>query len=390
MFSSRTVRRVLAVTASLGVVAGLSGCSGAEASEPTGAFAFVVGARNNMPAPRLDGQALEALEAAVTDQSQASVVVADGKPSVVASKSLVAEGGTDTARKLSAQDNREAIANALRNAAADDEESNLLAALGEGVRTLPAGNGPRTMVVVDSGLSTVAPLDFTQPGLLDADPAEVVASLLAADELPDLTGVRVVVQGLGDTAPPQQPLSISQRKSLLALWRAVLEAAGASEVVIEERQLRQPPAGGLPDVTEVPLPAGIECTSSTIVLTGGDVAFEPDSDVFRDGAAAEALLAPIAEQLAGSGATATLTGTTADVGELDGQKALSLRRAEAVRDLLVRLGVAAPNLTVVGLGSDFPGYVEDHAADGSLIPGAAAANRKVLIEVIGAAGLVCS
>jgi outer membrane protein OmpA-like peptidoglycan-associated protein len=384
------VRRFLAVTASLGVVAGLSGCSGAEASEPTGAIAFVVGARNNMPAPRLDGQALEALEAAVADQSQASVVVADGKPSVADSTSLVVEGATDTARTLSAQDNREAIASALRNAAADDEESNLLAALGEGVRTLPAGNDPRTMVVVDSGLSTVAPLDFTQPGLLDADPAEVVASLLAADELPDLTGVRVVVQGLGDTAPPQEQLGISQRKSLIALWRAVLEAAGASEVVIEERQLLEPPAGDLPDVSEVVLAPGLECTSSTIVLTGGDVAFEPDSDVFRDRAAAEALLAPIGEQLAGAGATATLTGTTADVGDLAGQKELSLQRAEAVRDLLVRLGVPAPNLTVLGLGSDFPGYVQDQAPDGSLIPAAAAANRKVVVEVFGAAGLSCN
>jgi outer membrane protein OmpA-like peptidoglycan-associated protein len=61
-----------------------------------------------------------------------------------------------------------------------------------------------------------------------------------------------------------------------------------------------------------------------------------------------------------------------------------------VRGLLVDLGVPTSNLTVVGLGSDFPGYVEDHTAEGSLIPAAAAANRKVVIEVLGGAGLSCS
>jgi outer membrane protein OmpA-like peptidoglycan-associated protein len=57
-------------------------------------------------------------------------------------------------------------------------------------------------------------------------------------------------------------------------------------------------------------------------------------------------------------------------------------------DLLVSLGVPADRMKAVGLGSDFPGYTEDHDAEGALIPESAAANRKVIIELIGAAGEV--
>jgi len=39
------------------------------------------------------------------------------------------------------------------------------------------------------------------------------------------------------------------------------------------------------------------------------------------------------------------------------------------------LGVPAGSMTVVGLGSDFPGYVDDHDEQGNLAPAAAALNR---------------
>ena len=70
------------------------------------------------------------------------------------------------------------------------------------------------------------------------------------------------------------------------------------------------------------------------------------------------MLEPIAEQLAAAaGARVTLTGTTADVGDAQGQVALSLAtRAGGACQFLVDLGVPASSMTAVGLGSDFPGY----------------------------------
>ena len=374
--------RLLAATVSLGLAVGLAGCGGDEATaDPTGAAAFVVGARSNMPAPQLDGRAMGVLDRAVDNQSLAAIVVADGEPSVLGTMSLAVEGATSQARKASQDDNRQAVLDGIAAARADGEEADLLMGLELAARTLRSVETlPHEIAVIDSGLSTVAPLDFTQPGLLEADPREVAESLSKQDALPDLEGIEVVFQGLGDTAAPQEPLSIAQRTNLIAIWRAVVETAGG-EVLLEERPLAEETVVGLPDVSVVPVPAGPACVGATIELTGADVAFQPDSAEFVDAAAARAVLEPIAEQLVETSATATLTGTTADVGPIEGQRALGLSRAQAVLDELVALGVPGEALTAVGLGSEFPGYVPDHHAAGDLLPGPAAANRKVIITL---------
>jgi outer membrane protein OmpA-like peptidoglycan-associated protein len=120
-----------------------------------------------------------------------------------------------------------------------------------------------------------------------------------------------------------------------------------------------------------------------VVLTGGDVTFRPDSADLLDPAAASATLEPIARKMISGGLRATLTGTTADVGDEAGQRQLSRQRAQAVLDLLVGLHVPAGRMTAVGLGSDFPGYVRDHDRAGHLVPWAAAANRKVTVQLLG-------
>jgi len=154
--------------------------------------------------------------------------------------------------------------------------------------------------------------------------------------------------------------------------------------------LQGQPAASLPPVTPVTWGPGVTCTASTVVLTGGDVAFRPNSAVFLDRTAAEATVRPIAEQLIASDGTATLTGTTANVEDMAGQRKLSLERAQAVMGLLVGLGVPSDHLSAVGLGSDFPGYVQDHDGSGHLMAGPAAQNRKVIIASSGSAALHCA
>src|SRR4051794_6932044 len=344
-----------------------------------------------MPQPTLDGESREMLDAAVEMQSFLTVVVADGDPFVSTKGSLLIEGKNGPAQDASKERNRQKVTKALADAAAKTPETDLLGALDLGARSIAGADGAHTVVVVDSGLSTVAPLDFTQPGMLDADPAEVVASLQAAGELPDLSGDEVVFEGLGDTADPQPSLTRGERTNLIAIWTAIAEAAGAATVDVEPAPLSGDSAPGLPPVTVVALPPVMTCTPGTVTLTGGDVAFRPDSAAFLDRAAATDVVRPIAEQLVERGATATVTGTTARVGDDAGQVALSQQRAQAVADLLTGLGVPADRLTVRGLGSDFPGYVQDHDAAGNLIPGAAAANRTVEIASVGVTTeLACS
>ena len=77
-----------------------------------------------------------------------------------------------------------------------------------------------------------------------------------------------------------------------------------------------------------------------------------------------------------------LIGTTAMAGDSEeGRKLLSERRANAVKAVLVELGVPAESITTEGVGATWPDRVPDIAPDGSLIPWAAAQNRSVIVQL---------
>jgi outer membrane protein OmpA-like peptidoglycan-associated protein len=119
------------------------------------------------------------------------------------------------------------------------------------------------------------------------------------------------------------------------------------------------------------------------VFTGeSPVRFEPNSTAFVDSAAAVRALTPIARWLAGGRSRrALLVGTTADVGPMTGQVALSRLRAGRVRAELVALGASPGQISVRGVGSDFPGFVPDRNASGTLLAGPAVLNRSVRITL---------
>ncbi|MGY1712412.1 OmpA family protein [Geodermatophilus sp. SYSU D00758] len=388
--SPSRLRRILAAAGCIVVPLGLASCTEAPPADPTGGLAVVVGARANMPPVALDGIAAQVVANAADTQADVAVLVADGTPAVVGTQRVRTAGADGDARRADRARDRRALEEDLRAAAADSPETDLLTALGMAAQAVAEAPGRHTVLVVDSGLSTAGALDFRQPGLLDADAADLVESLRAAGALPDLTGVHVVFQGLGDTAAPQPALDAVTRAQLVELWTAVALASGAVDVNVEHTPLAGTPDPALPPVSTVGAGGGVTCTSDTVVLDGGAVSFLADSAAFRDLVAATETLQPIADRMREAGATATLTGTTADVGDAEGQVRLSRERAQAVADLLAQLGVPAASMGVVGLGSDFPGYVPDHDEQGRLIPGAAALNRKVVIELSGATVTVCS
>ena len=68
---------------------------------------------------------------------------------------------------------------------------------------------------------------------------------------------------------------------------------------------------------------------------------------------------------------------------MQSQVDLSTQRAEAVKALLVEAGAPADRITTSGVGSQFPGYVNDVGPGGKQLPGPATTNRKVLVEPTG-------
>jgi len=117
--------------------------------------------------------------------------------------------------------------------------------------------------------------------------------------------------------------------------------------------------------------------------------FRPDSKAFADPAAAALALARFAGWLAANPARhAWLVGTTADVGPMAGQVRLSVRRADRVRLELVVLGASFAQISVKGVGSDFPQFKPDRSPSGTLLAGPATLNRSVCITLGGPASPV--
>jgi outer membrane protein OmpA-like peptidoglycan-associated protein len=205
--------------------------------------------------------------------------------------------------------------------------------------------------------------------------------------LPDLHGVRLIFSGLGDTAAPQAPLGIADRTNLVAVWRAIGARAGA-HVEIVNAPLGSAAKPGLPPVAKVPVsppalavPMVRRHAPVAVELRDQSVHFVPDEAVFAKPAAVAALLRPIAARILAQQLRVHLTGSTASVGSESGRRALSLRRANAVKAVLVAEGVPARSITTTGVGTDWTRHVPDLDAHGNLLPGPAAQNRMVLLEL---------
>lgn len=378
--------RGVVLAAVVTVLATLAGCGGAAASsadplpKPTGALAIVVGGHANAPAAVLTGAAAHARDLAVSQQSYFTLVVADGAPFVKEQGPLRMSGDTGTARQRERDANRQRIDDAVALAHAQAPESDLLAALRVAAESIQDHPGPHTIVVLDSGLSTTGALNFTNPDVLDAVPQELADALGLVHQLPPLKDMTVRFVGLGNTAEPQQELAGVRRVQLQAIWTQLAQTAGAAQVDVESApEPSDPQPADLPPVTPVVLPRGYECAGNVMTITGGALAYQPYTSSFLDPAGAEEILRPVGEQVKSGSMTAVLKGTAADVRDPAEQARLSYLQPQTIADLWLDQGVPVQLLTVVGLGSDFPGRVAERNAAGAFDPVAAEANRRITI-----------
>ena len=356
-----------------------------------GPVVFAVSGRQDRPAPALTGAMQAAATSAVDSGSAIGLVNVDGTPQLVAaSRFSDPTAGNSDALTSDQTTYLGQVESAVTDIRAKAPHADVLKALDVAGRAIRAAC-PRagTIYLEDSGLSETGTMDFRQQGLLEALPSDVVAFLRAQDELPHLKGISVVLVGIGDTAPPQHPLSIAQRDNLIAIWSAIALAGGAASVQVDPAPLSGPAPTHVPTVSLVPVPAEPvfqpphnpgPASPETVLPDSGPVGFEPNSTVFRQPAEAQAALRPLARYLAAHpSARILLTGTTAHWGSLTGCKTLARHRADTVKALLVKMGARASQIETQGLGWQFPGYINDQGPDGTLLPGPAEHNRSVII-----------
>jgi outer membrane protein OmpA-like peptidoglycan-associated protein len=353
----------------------------------TGAVIFVVSGRQNSPGPALSGPMGCAAWHAILDGAPIGVVDLDGQPHQTLSTHFSDPGVNKSTLQQDEQNYFAELASKVQQTRAKYPHADMLDALDAAGRAIQAGGATNgTIYIEDSGLQETGPVNFRQLGMLEADPAEVIRFLTKEHELPDLTGVKVIFIGLGDTAPPQAPLSIAQRASLEAIWLGIAKAGGAVTQVNQTPRSGVAAPRGVPPVLPVDIPAEPSWKPgqpSYPLPDTGPVGFQPNLAVFRDPSAAEAALEPIARYLTANPSTRIeLTGTTAHWGSLSGSRELSVQRADAVKVVLVRLGARAAQILTRGVAWQFPSYQNDRGPAGTLLPGPAEHNRSVIVSTL--------
>jgi outer membrane protein OmpA-like peptidoglycan-associated protein len=370
-------------------LAGLSGMNAPVAQhcgDPRG-IVLIIGAHRNAPAPSLGSRLSCQVAATIRAHLPVWIVVASGQPLVITPQLASGQGGTLAQQNSPwVQQDVRRVQAAVAAARPDSPGIDDLAALAVAAdEARSAGDPHAELALIDSGLDDRGALDFIVPGMLAAAPAEVARQLQASGNLPDLRGFTVLLVGIGYTSPPQAPLSAKWRSSITQIWAAVVTAAGAEVQVIPQPgqgpsvKTDQPvQAVAIPPAQPVRPPG-----PGTVVFTQeSPVRFEPNSTAFVDPAAAVRALTPIARWLAADPSRhAWLEGTTADVGPMSGQIALSRLRADHVRAELIALGAAPAQISATGVGSDFPQFKPDRDVSGILLAGPAALNRSVRIKL---------
>jgi OOP family OmpA-OmpF porin len=340
-------------------------------------LAVAVGGRANAPTPVVPDGVGALIDKAVTDGTGIDVIRVDGHPSIACAMSFKSDAANPVARADDLNRFKQQARGAVVAARAKEPEANPLQAI---VLAASSAGPGGTVVLVDSGLQTLAPLDFHVQGLLDADPDAVVKQLSSSGYLPDLSGRTVVLAGVGYTAAPQPPLDDRRRANLVHIWEKIVSAAGATVQTVTSPNTDSAP-GGVPAVSPVDVPPTdvirIGCNTESILSNDGAVGFQPDSTTFVDSGLARQALAEFAAFLKQNrGAQAVLVGTVAHYGTDDGDAGLSRLRAQRVRDVLIELGADGGRVIAHGAGwGPFPTKV------GPPSPTDDPRNRRVVITI---------
>jgi outer membrane protein OmpA-like peptidoglycan-associated protein len=343
------------VVATAATVFGLRFSSSSSITSSPGARVVIAAtATANEPAPTLPADILQTLRSAGLARTPATAyVVAPGAshPDTISLTPRSTDGQVDYGPTRSAvlDANISAVERALGNQA-NTGQLDVLSALAEAVSTT---SSPGTLIVVSSGLSTAGAFDLRQIGW-DAVPSSLAAQLRAQKGLPDLAGWRVIFSGLGDVAGRQRALPLPQQVTLESYWIAICRASGAAACSVDNTprpHLASHVTGAVP-VVSVPgvATAAGPAYAATITL--------PDRLLFQFNSttlfpSAETILQPIMQKARSHHLLVSITGNASPDGDSDAYNlALSAKRADAVKDKLIALGLAARQIVrVAGAGT---------------------------------------
>ncbi|MFI9636652.1 OmpA family protein [Nocardia sp. NPDC051929] len=233
--------------------------------------------------------------------------------------------------------------------------------------------------VLSSGISTEAPMDFRMIGW-NASAASVIDSIVRQGQLPNLSGRHVTFHGLGIAAGSQLSLPPFARTFIEQVWVGICgRARAASCVVARDAPTAAAPAATMP-VPVVPVPDAITeggCPVWLNLSSDSVLHFAPESATLP--ATADDALRPFVEVISRCDIQSVdITGHIADTGDGDDHRNLAARRARAVADRLLTLGLRRELLGAI-TGRDAREPVVPNFTNGQFDEVKAQQNRRVEI-----------
>lgn len=378
---------ILLVTAALL----LTGCDKEKESNRTTHLSIILGAHSNSSVLNIESLRDSLTELCSEGGNTVTLILADGQPSVILPTEETEEiPSFRTSSKIEdiVEKRVEAIMSAASQARAKYEESDLLGAISLASRDLQKYNkedSDRKIIILDTGLQTVAPLDFSTVDIGSLSAESIASALQEEAAIPDLSGVEVIWH-MTDTAAPQEELPPSARSNLKEIWASVLTAGSASGVEVVEELPVDGSYEDLPSVSTVPVTKNIVDLTNFVSdaentgalrLSGEPFLFDSNEATLIDPDSARAALSKLADYMKeNASCNALLVGCTAKYGALSSSLTLSYERAKVLENLFCELGIDPNRLRIVGTGwLSSALYQNDQTEDGSLLDREAAQNR---------------
>lgn len=370
-------------------------------------LALALGIRNGMAIPDI-APVVPLIEQIHLSGGTVDIYVTDGDPSansthfdVDAPDMSLSENNRLKAAEKDAADLTAAILEAKPKA----EESDVLGAVNLAAEKLRSYTGEKSLVIFDSGVSTTGGLHQTTFEDLDVD--ATVSDLIAKRSVTDYSDMKIAWFCFASADGEQPKLADIDYYNLRDEWTKIFTSGGAKteDITIDrgsianlDKQTKQALFDSYPSVTPVEVTfdnggthyyepdTSEEETKKTIIDTGVAVneqllGFEKDSYVIADRDKAKKDLEGVAKAIKDSPElNVILIGSIAKVGEEESGKEFSLKRAEALRDLFVEMGVPSEQMKTAGAGYSDPNfYTDDNDANGNLIESLAKMNRCVYV-----------